>query len=174
MRRKRLNLSQVSAETRVQIAKLARMKTRSHCEIAQLFNVRTTTVSAISSIVKRGKPSIMNRRTKELKRSHNYATIVSAIMRLLDQRKSIWSARQVQRLVKEQFGQVVKLSLVLSVLKNQFRLSYRKIKRVPFQGNSERSKVLRSLYAQKMLEVYASGKRIINIDESWIPVADFH
>ena len=25
-----------------------------------------------------------------------------------------------------------------------------------------------------MLEVYASGKRVINIDESWIPVADFN
>ena len=63
---------------------------------------------------------------------------------------------------------------MLSILRKQFSLSYRKIKRVPFQGNSERSKVLRSLYEQKMLEVYKSGQRVVNIDESWIPVADFH
>ena len=60
------------------------------------------------------------------------------------------------------------------MLKNQFRLSYRKIKRVPFTGNSERNRVMRSLYAQKMLQVYQSDQRVINVDESWIPSADFH
>ena len=60
------------------------------------------------------------------------------------------------------------------MLKKKFRLSYKKIRRIPFSGNSERSKVLRSLYAQEMLRVYQSGKRVINVDESWIPYADFH
>ena len=36
---------------------------------------------------------------------------------------------------------------VLDVLKKKFRFSYRKIRRVPFSGNSERNLVLRSLYA---------------------------
>ena len=53
-------------------------------------------------------------------------------------------------------------------------LSYRKIKRVPFQGNSERNRVLRSLYSQQMLSVYEQYERVINVDESWIPQADFH
>ena len=63
---------------------------------------------------------------------------------------------------------------VLDVLKKKFRLSYRKIRRVPFSGNSERNLVLRSLYAQKMINVYHSKRRVINVDESWIPAADFH
>ena len=63
---------------------------------------------------------------------------------------------------------------VLDVLKKKFRLSYRKIRRVPFSGNSERNLVLRSLYAQKMIDVYHSKRRVINVDESWIPAADFH
>ena len=60
------------------------------------------------------------------------------------------------------------------VLKKTMGLSYRTIKRVPFAGNSQRSKVLRSLYAQKMLPIYSSNRRIINVDESWIPVSDFN
>ena len=59
------------------------------------------------------------------------------------------------------------------MLRGDYNLSYRKIKRVPFQGNSERCKVLRSLYAQKMLTLYQSSQRVINVDESWIPEADF-
>ena len=63
--------------------------------------------------------------------------------------------------------------MVLNVLKSKFQLSYRKIKRVPFTGNSERNKVMRSLYAQKMLKVYQTTQRVINVDKSWIPKADF-
>ena len=62
---------------------------------------------------------------------------------------------------------------VTRILKTQFRLSYRRIKRVPLQGNSERCLVLRHLYAKCMLQIYDEGKHVINIDESWIPQTDF-
>ena len=45
LKRKRLSLSQVGAQTRVQIAKLAAAKTRTHKEIGELFNVRPAVVS---------------------------------------------------------------------------------------------------------------------------------
>ena len=51
----------------------------------------------------------------------------------------------------------VDVKAVRHVLKQDHKLSYRKIKRVPFQGNSERCKVLRSLYAQKMLPIYETS-----------------
>ena len=58
-------------------------------------------------------------------------------------------------------------------MKSKFGLAYRRIKRVPHQGNSERNKVLRSLYAQKMLAIYNQGYHVINIDETWLPCTDF-
>ena len=63
--------------------------------------------------------------------------------------------------------------MVLRIMKLRYQLSYRKIKRVPFTGNSEINKVLRSLYAQKMLQIYSQGKHVVNIDETWIPETDF-
>ena len=58
-------------------------------------------------------------------------------------------------------------------MKEKYRLSYRRVKRVSYTGNSEQNKVLRSLYAQKMLQVYSQGKHVVNIDETWIPESDF-
>ena len=43
-KRKRLRLSQVSAETRVRIAKLIATKQRTHREIADLFNIRISAI----------------------------------------------------------------------------------------------------------------------------------
>ena len=45
MKRKRLTLSKVNAKTRVKIVKMAASKLRTHKEIGEIFNVRTTVVS---------------------------------------------------------------------------------------------------------------------------------
>ena len=58
-------------------------------------------------------------------------------------------------------------------MKDKFRLSWKKIKRVSSPGNSERCKVLRHLYAREMLAIYDSNKHVVNIDESWMSVSDF-
>ena len=68
---------------------------------------------------------------------------------------------------------VVSQKMILRIMKDRYRLSYRKIKRIPYTGNSEQNKVLRSLYSQKMLQIYSQGKHIVNIDETWIPESDF-
>ena len=47
------------------------------------------------------------------------------------------------------------------------------LKKVAYQGNSERCLVTRMLYAKKMLALLDEGKRIINIDETWLPHLDF-
>lgn len=58
-------------------------------------------------------------------------------------------------------------------LSKDFGLCYGRIKRVSPYGNTERNRVLRCLYAQKMLELFTEGKHIVNIDESWLSVSDF-
>jgi hypothetical protein len=59
------------------------------------------------------------------------------------------------------------------ILRNDFNMRYRKLKRVAFQGNTERCLVTRMLYAKKMFQLLEEGKRIINIDETWLPHLDF-
>ena len=59
------------------------------------------------------------------------------------------------------------------VLRDNLNMRYRVLKKVEYQGNSERCLVSRMLYAKKMLALLSEGKRIINIDESWLPCLDF-
>ena len=58
--------------------------------------------------------------------------------------------------------------LVQNVLKKELNLKFGKIKRIAWQGNSERTLVLRQQFAIKLLGLLNDGKRIINIDESII------
>ena len=51
-------------------------------------------------------------------------------------------------------------------------MTYRKIKRLSLQTNSERCLVLRSLYAKTMLGLLHQDYRVINVDESWLSTND--
>ena len=62
---------------------------------------------------------------------------------------------------------------IRSVLRESFNMRYRVLKKVEYQGNSERCLVTRMLYAKKMFQLLKQGSRIINIDETWLPHLDF-
>ena len=52
-------------------------------------------------------------------------------------------------------------------------MRYKKVQRVAFLGNSNRSLFLRKKCAQKMLSILNEGKTVVNIDESWLSESDF-
>ena len=59
----------------------------------------------------------------------------------------MWSAKEVKQRIEQATGANLPLRLVLEVLKKRFALSYRRIKRVQGVGDSDRNRVLRSLFA---------------------------
>ncbi len=59
------------------------------------------------------------------------------------------------------------------MFRKELGLRYKKIKLLPYQGNSEKNLVLRQQFAMKMMELLAEGKRIINVDETWISSTSF-
>jgi len=59
------------------------------------------------------------------------------------------------------------------MIKTETNLKYRRAKKVPIQSNSERCLVLRQQYSTRMLEFLKSGKRVINIDETWLNETNF-
>ena len=52
-------------------------------------------------------------------------------------------------------------------------MGYRKAKIVTIQGNSERCLVQRQQFALRLLPLIESGKRVINVDESWLNQSKF-
>lgn len=93
---------------------------------------------------------------------------------MIDEKRSIWSVNVVKSVAESRLQCKVQKHMINRVMKEDFDLSYKQVRRIPFQGNIERNKVMRFGYAKRMLEVYQVGKRVINIDESWLAHADFH
>ena len=60
------------------------------------------------------------------------------------------------------------------MLKCDVGLSYRKIREVPNSGNTPRCLTLRQKYGMFLLKALHDGKRLINVDESFINSTDFH
>ena len=154
-KRKRRGLVQLSAQTRVDIAKMISSGKRPHKEIADLFDVSTLVVTKISGALKRNSDLFVKRRARELRKAQQQAGILSVARGMIDERKSIWTVKQLQGAVKQEVGIDVSSAAVRLVLRKTMKMSYRVIKRAPFAGNSPRSKTLRSLYAQRMLPIYS-------------------
>ena len=76
-------------------------------------------------------------------------------------------------LLRDEAGLTLSLQEVRKVLRDNMNMRYRMLKTVEYRGNSERCLVTRMKYAKTMLELLRQGKRIINIDESWLPHLDF-
>ena len=68
---------------------------------------------------------------------------------------------------------VVNERLVRKVLREDFDMRYKKIQRSNLLGNLDRSLVLRQHYAKLLIPLLADGRRIICIDETFLPTLDF-
>ena len=58
-------------------------------------------------------------------------------------------------------------------MRDDMDMRYRKIQTISFKTNSERNLVLRQRFALAFLQAWKTKKTIINIDESWLGMADF-
>ena len=47
-------------------------------------------------------------------------------------------------------------------------MKYKKVKKIPFQGNAPKNIIKRQMYSKVMLEILGTETRVINIDETWI------
>jgi hypothetical protein len=63
--------------------------------------------------------------------------------------------------------------LVRTVLKENYSMRYKKIQRSNLLGNLDRSLVLRQHYAKLMIPLLADGRRVICIDETFLPTLDY-
>ena len=91
---------------------------------------------------------------------------------MLENRQHIWRTSLIKDRVLQNHGADVSTALIAKVLREDFQMRYQKVKKIPFAGNSERSLSLRFVCAQKLLEHLSAGKRLLNVDESWISETD--
>ena len=76
-------------------------------------------------------------------------------------------------MLRENVNIIAKPHEVRKIMKDTLGMSYRKIKFMSIHTNSEKNLVLRQRFAIEFLELMKKGKRIINIDETWLGQTDF-
>ena len=99
--------------------------------------------------------------------------IEEATTEVLNENHIIFNSHQVFARVKERSGEKVSKRQVASILKNNFDLTYRKLSRIEIYANSAKHIILRQQFGKLMIDLMSQGKRIINIDETWINEKDF-
>ena len=62
----------------------------------------------------------------------------------------------------------LKAPLVRNIMRKCLGLKYKAVQYTEVQANSERCLVLRQQYALILLGLLQAGKRLINVDESWV------
>ena len=60
------------------------------------------------------------------------------------------------------------------VLRDELRMRYKKINSVSIHANSIKNLVLRQQFALEFIKQWHKKKIIINIDETWLGMTDFH
>lgn len=85
---------------------------------------------------------------------------------------TVWRSSQIREAVLKDYGLKITDKLVVDVLKSKFNMRYRKVKRVPYAGNTNRSLNLRFRCAKVLLNCLSEGKRLISIDETWLAECD--
>ena len=170
---KKRTLRDLSAAARLEIVTLAAKRVLTQQEVADRFGIKVQVVRDLMKNLGKKRSVILKKRDAEVRKARQQSALTSVISQSLTSKQGIWSSKQIQAEIKERIGVEVSKRAVVGALKGKFNLSYRRVKRVSFSGNSEHNRVLRSLYAQKMFKVYRSRSHVVNLDESWLPEADF-
>jgi hypothetical protein len=88
--------------------------------------------------------------------------------------KHIFKASLVKHAVMARHTLKVTDTFVRKVFRHKMLLKYKRVKLIPYLANTGKSLVLRQQFAMVMLDLLQQGKRILNIDETWLNTTSFH
>ena len=109
----------------------------------------------------------------EQRKAERKEAIITAAAKLDKTPEGILRAEDVIMEVKEAHQLVTNSLLVRETMKEDLNLAYRPLKRISFRGNSARSLILRKMFAETLIGLLGKGKRIINVDETWINLKNY-
>ena len=87
---------------------------------------------------------------------------------ILSRGRPIVNSSQIRQEVRASLHQVVTNHVVRRVLREDLKLSYIQTKKMSPQSNSVRCLLQRQEFARTLIRLLEDGKRVINIDETWL------
>ena len=109
----------------------------------------------------------------DMKKENFNQVIEDAARDVLKEEHIIFNSQQVIRKAKLKTDEKISEKSVSFVLKNKLGFTYRRLKRIEFHANSKNHILARQQFGTEMIDLLKRGKRIINVDETWINQRDF-
>jgi hypothetical protein len=165
--------SRCSSYERIYMAKEVVLGFRNHLEVANDHKVKR---QVLKNAVKqyRMKPDWEEKvRQKDADTAEQTQQIWGTVEDMIRDNTCIATAQTLIDTMKTQGKAEPTLMRVRDVLKSNFDLTFRSSRRVTKYLNLDRSKILRMEFARMLLTQMERGKRIINIDETWIGSSNF-
>ncbi len=111
--------------------------------------------------------------SKENAHSRKLSLTIATTNDLLKNQHNLWKSSQVVDALKLKHDLHVTSAYVASVLRNVMGMRYKRVVKTAIQTNTEASLVKRQASAMVLLTEMQRGKRILNLDESWVGEMDF-
>jgi transposase len=149
------------------------VKKRSYAEVAVQYRVSKTLIGRLKKRHQGQGDYIEQLETKEAEIKTKLQATVAEVQKFVDQGRHLWRTGLIVEAVQAHHGIKVRSHYVSGVLHVHFGMRYKKVKRTAFLANSQRSLVVRSLFARKALQLLKDGCRLVNLDQSFLKESDF-
>ena len=151
----------------------AKVEKLTHREVAVKFGVSPRLVSGLVTADRKDPEFVPSARRREMKKRLKMRAVVQTSLRKLQDAETAFRAKDVKAAVEDEHGIEVSCQYVCKVLRHDIGAKYKRVKRIPFLGNSPRCLLLRQHYAKFMMSQLESGVRIINLDQTWLNTTNF-
>jgi transposase len=171
--RSKKKMCQLSAKDKIAIVHAVIVESRSNLDVATEFNVKPILVSSLVCRSKKNREFLDELQLKEDAVSAKREVIREKTMAVINTNRYVWKASQITNEVNAGTELRVTDRLVRQVFREDLDLRYRKLKRIAFQGNSERCLVQRQEFAKILMGLMSRNLNIINVDETHLCDYDF-
>ena len=142
-------------------------------DVARAHRVDAVTVSQLVSKTKKNKKFISELLGNKEERENLSGSIGHIIEEMSRANTFIDSVAFVQKKLKEEHHIEAKEWVIKGVMKKDLDMKYKKVKPISIHANSPKNLVCWQQFALKFVELLLQGKRILNIDETWLGMSDF-
>jgi hypothetical protein len=171
--RSRYKLYQLGPEKLEDIVHSIKVDYLTYKSAADLHNIKFSLVSSIMTNLKKDPEYITKRKEKLQIKEHHAQLVVAKVQDKLQRHEHLTSRKSLTEELNGQHDLELNYQQVGKIMKDVIGLKYKKFQKGEIQANSQRCLVQRQQYAIIMLRLLASGKRVYNVDESWLDQMNF-
>ena len=161
-------LAKLSAADVAAIVDCEKVELLSHQAIAHRHNISTALVGRVVRAARKNADYCSQREDNERCKDQLTDSVRQLIGDWKDDEYGMLSLGRLKKRLREETEHDCSTTKLRQIMRRELGLRYKKVKQLAPQTNRLKNLVCRQQYALKMLEVLASGRRVINVDESWL------